>query len=164
MGSRGGIGHLTSAWRLQGLPFPSRPSLSTRLHAVAAVPAVPAVQITGNVRSVVFEWCDFMGNIATDGGAGGCWSIGACWPIGVGCCLVLGAGSLVGVCTQVSRRGCSSGALACTAAGCACTVLNTPSSFALAKSPCTASQPTPHPRHHFPGCPCLPACLPDCPQ
>ena len=82
--------------------------------------------------------------------------LGAAW------CWVLGAGrwSLVGVCTQVSRRGCSSGALACAAAGCACTVLNTPSSFTLAKSPRTASQPTPHPRHHFPGCPRLPACLP----
>lgn len=29
-----------------------------------------AAQITGPVRSVNFDWCDFMGNVATDGGAG----------------------------------------------------------------------------------------------
>lgn len=29
-----------------------------------------AMQISGAVKSVRFDWCDFMGNIATDGGAG----------------------------------------------------------------------------------------------
>lgn len=33
-----------------------------------------AVQISGAVKSVRFDWCDFMGNIATDGGAGG-WGV-----------------------------------------------------------------------------------------
>lgn len=37
-----------------------------------------AMQISGAVKSVRFDWCDFMGNIATDGGAGGWWVSG--WP------------------------------------------------------------------------------------
>ena len=40
-----------------------------------------AAQISGAVKSVRFDWCDFMGNISTDGGAGGWggWCDSALW-------------------------------------------------------------------------------------
>jgi len=78
---------------LAGHPCPHPPTLFLLAHPAPLVPPPvtnvrvlngatmgngAAVQISGAVKSVRFDWCDFMGNIATDGGAGGWWVSG--WP------------------------------------------------------------------------------------
>lgn len=55
--------------------FPTHPShpipvSNVRILNGATMGNGAAMQISGAVKSVRFDWCDFMGNIATDGGAG----------------------------------------------------------------------------------------------
>ena len=45
-----------------------------------------AVQVTGPVRSVTFDGCDFIGHIATDGGAGARWH--ALCLLALDCCAI----------------------------------------------------------------------------